>query len=105
LPENKSLAKAPAPEQAAVAAPEPPKADLQAPEAQQGAVIKEVPKEVIREMPRDVSPAAPIYAPVPLGVTDVVLPFLIAGVIAVSTSFLVRRKVERPEDKEQDDNA
>ncbi|MCS4537902.1 MAG: hypothetical protein HYY67_03470 [Thaumarchaeota archaeon] len=108
LPENKSLANAPAPEQAAVAAPEPPNVALQAPEAQQGAVVKEVPKEVIKEvpkevvkeMPKDVSPVAPIYASVPLGVTDIVLPFLIAGVIAVSTSFLVKRQVERPEDEE-----
>ena len=107
LPENKSLANAPAPEQAAVAAPEPPNVALQAPEAQQGVVVKEVPKEVIKEvpkevvkeMPKDVSPVAPIYASVPLGVTDIVLPFLIAGVIAVSTSFLVKRQVERPEDK------
>ena len=99
LPENKSLANAPAPEQAAVAAPEPPNVALQAPEAQQGVVVKEVPKEVVKEMPKDVSPVAPIYASVPLGVTDIVLPFLIAGVIAVSTSFLVKRQVERPEDK------
>ena len=88
-PENKSLANAPA-EQAGVAAPEPPRVALQAPEAQQVAI----------EMPKDVSPAAPIYVPVPLGVTDIILPFLIAGIIAVSTSFLVKRRVERPEDKE-----
>ncbi|MBM3898371.1 MAG: hypothetical protein FJ358_07620 [Thaumarchaeota archaeon] len=87
LPENKSLANAPA-EQAGMAAPEPPRAALQAPEAQQAVI----------DMPKD-SSVASIYAPTPLGVTEIVLPFLIAGVIAVSASFLVRRKVE-PEDKE-----
>jgi len=94
LPENKSLANPAAPEQAEMAAPEPPRVALQAPEAQKAAI----------GIPKDASPVTPIYAPVSLGVTDIVLPFLIAGMIAVSTSFLVKRKIERPSDKKYHDN-
>ena len=89
LPENKSLANAPAPEQADIAAPEPPRVALRAPE----------PEQAVIGIAKEASPGAPIYAPVPLGVTDIVLPFLIAAMIAVSTSFLVKRKIERPNDK------
>jgi hypothetical protein len=86
LPENKSLANAP--EQAGIA-PEPPRIAMQAPEAQQAAI----------DVPKD-SSVAPIYAPTPLRATEVILPFLIAGVIAVSASLLVRRKIEAEKNKQ-----
>jgi hypothetical protein len=89
----------------------PPQPALPAPAVVSKEVVREVPKEVIKEVPKEIvrqpgaQQAAPVMAPEPefvrpiftvreQGVTDVVIPFVIAGLVGISISIFIKRKIE-----------
>ncbi|MBI2126974.1 MAG: hypothetical protein HYU02_06665 [Thaumarchaeota archaeon] len=96
------LAPAPVPAPAPPPAPAPQPA-LPEPAVVSKEVIKEVPKEIVRQP--EAQQAAPVMAPEPelvrpaytvreQGVTDAIIPFGVAGLVGISISIFVRRRVE-----------
>lgn len=88
-----------------------PQPALPAPAVVSKEVAREAPKEVIKEVPKEIvqqpgaQQAAPVMAPEPefvrpiftvreQGVTDVVIPFGIAGLVGISISIFIKKKIE-----------
>lgn len=114
-PKDVKSANAPAPAPIPEAPRPAPQPALPAPAVVSKEVVKEVPKEVIKEVVKEVpkeivqqpgaQQAAPVMAPEPefvrpiftvreQGVTDVVIPFVIAGLVGISISIFIKKKIE-----------